>query len=306
MKNLKQRIAELADDLKQRDQRIKELTKERDDERELVVQMRDHVEDAHALIDQWMESFGMVLDDDGKWAFPETPEHELYEASRDYRELAQKMEFGSSLIQPIVPPRNVGRPVAASEAQDATVLKLRKAGRSLRAIVEDTSLGLGTVRTIVEKGNGIDRATMRRLERIAPDNSPRRRCGGASAVATACQTHRADPAAWRGIAEGGEGSALGGDAMRSVTARASVGAKSCGSRRDIGQRDSATAPLQQICPPVIRPCNAATVGAGDDDDRSGSAGSCAEARQGPHGGRRRRDRERLATHLGCTRQNWRG
>jgi hypothetical protein len=33
------------------------------------------------------------------------------------------------------------------------VLELRKAGRSLRGIVDDTNLGLSTVRTIVGKAN---------------------------------------------------------------------------------------------------------------------------------------------------------
>jgi DNA-binding CsgD family transcriptional regulator len=45
----------------------------------------------------------------------------------------------------------VGRPLAASEAQQATVRRLRKAGKSLRWIAEETSLGLNTVRTIVGK-----------------------------------------------------------------------------------------------------------------------------------------------------------
>jgi hypothetical protein len=66
-------------------------------------------------------------------------------------------------------PRNVGRPLAASEAQVVQVRKLRKAGRSLRHIAEDTSLSVDTVRTIVGKMNGNDRTTTKhrqRLERI--------------------------------------------------------------------------------------------------------------------------------------------
>jgi hypothetical protein len=67
------------------------------------------------------------------------------------------------------PPRNVGRPLAASEAQRAAVLKLRKAGKSLRVIAEETSLGLRTVCTIVDQGNGTDRTTVKHLARIDPD-----------------------------------------------------------------------------------------------------------------------------------------
>jgi hypothetical protein len=60
------------------------------------------------------------------------------------------VELKHDLDEATVRPRNVGRPLAASEAQCATVLKLHKAGTSLRAIAEETSLGLRTVRTIVD------------------------------------------------------------------------------------------------------------------------------------------------------------
>jgi len=49
------------------------------------------------------------------------------------------------------------------------VLRLSKDGLSLRAIADETNLSFRTVRTIIAKSNGTDRATMRRLERIAPD-----------------------------------------------------------------------------------------------------------------------------------------
>lgn len=71
----------------------------------------------------------------------------------------------------VVTPRNVGRPLAASEAQVDTVRKLRKAGRSLRGIVDDTSLGLNTVRTIVGRMDGTDRTSVKHYQRIAPDRA---------------------------------------------------------------------------------------------------------------------------------------
>jgi hypothetical protein len=71
----------------------------------------------------------------------------------------------------VVRRRNVGRPLAASEAQVVEVHKLRKAGRSLRGIAEDLSLGFPTVRTIIEQGDGRDRTTIKHLERIDPDRA---------------------------------------------------------------------------------------------------------------------------------------
>jgi Homeodomain-like domain len=50
--------------------------------------------------------------------------------------------------------RNIGRPLAASDAQRATVLKLHKAQHSLRSIAEDVNLSLRTVRTIIDKRDG--------------------------------------------------------------------------------------------------------------------------------------------------------
>jgi hypothetical protein len=57
--------------------------------------------------------------------------------------------------------RPVGRPLAASDAQVATVQRLRKAGRSLRSIVAETSLSFATVRTVVGKMDGSDRTSRR-------------------------------------------------------------------------------------------------------------------------------------------------
>jgi len=70
--------------------------------------------------------------------------------------------------------RNVGRPLAASEAQVQQVRKLHKAGRSLRAIQEETSLGLQTVRTVVDQGAGVDRTTRKHLQRIDPERERQR------------------------------------------------------------------------------------------------------------------------------------
>ena len=70
------------------------------------------------------------------------------------------------------PSPTLEQPLAASEKQVAEVRRLRREDRSLRGIVDDTSLGLPTVRTIVGQMNGDDRTTQKhrdRLERIEID-----------------------------------------------------------------------------------------------------------------------------------------
>ena len=69
--------------------------------------------------------------------------------------------------------QDVGRPLAASDAQVATVLRLHKDGKSLRWIVDETSLSLRTVRTIVDRRNGTDRTTKARREKIEIDKFQR-------------------------------------------------------------------------------------------------------------------------------------
>jgi hypothetical protein len=63
--------------------------------------------------------------------------------------------------------RNIGRPLAAGPRQVKDVRERRKAGQSIRSIALDTNLSEGTVRTIIGKAEGTDRATLARLERIA-------------------------------------------------------------------------------------------------------------------------------------------
>jgi DNA-binding NarL/FixJ family response regulator len=53
-----------------------------------------------------------------------------------------------------VAPKGIGRPLAASEAQQRQVLVMRKEGKSLRTIAAKTSLSPRTVRTIVGKVEG--------------------------------------------------------------------------------------------------------------------------------------------------------
>jgi hypothetical protein len=157
----------LDDELRQRDRRIAELRAELSEAEQLISELRQQVEDCDALIEQWKEAFGMVQDDSGWRYAPWLKEHESYHdmycnVVRDWNRFVP--EYNAA-----VNPRPVGRPLAASDAQVAQVMKLRKRGVSLRGIVEETGLGLGTVRTIIDGDAGRDRATMKRLERIDPD-----------------------------------------------------------------------------------------------------------------------------------------
>ena len=99
------------------------------------------------------------------------------------------------------PRRNVGRPLAASEAR---VLRLRRGGldvealideatwlpgsepaklshkydyppMSLREIAEETGLGVNTVRTIIAQANRKDRTTKKHLARLQPVVDDRQR-----------------------------------------------------------------------------------------------------------------------------------
>jgi hypothetical protein len=84
-----------------------------------------------------------------------------------YNKLVREWNAALPLINGRTQP--VGRPLAASEAQVLEVKRLRKTGRSLRGIVDDTNLGFGTVRTIIDRGNGTDRTTEKHRARIGLD-----------------------------------------------------------------------------------------------------------------------------------------
>jgi hypothetical protein len=157
------RIGTLKDEIKHRDRRIEELRREIDEDRDLIKRMREHAEHYVNCLESWKEAYGLGQTENGGWSnAPFLKEHDDLVAK--YNELVR--EWNKYL--PLINGRrqNVGRPLAASETQQATVLKLRKAGRSLRGIVEDTSLGFNTVRTIISKKNGTDRTTEKHRGRI--------------------------------------------------------------------------------------------------------------------------------------------
>jgi hypothetical protein len=164
---LRDRIAELEDEIKQRDARIRELRNDLNKAEALISEEREHVEDANALIDSWIEAFEMRQDEKGAWSF--SPWFEAADIARDrYDALLKKWNRHVTLFNNTFAPRNVGRPLGASAAQVQQVRKLHKAGKSLRAIQEETNLGFQTVRTIVGQTAGRDRTTIKHLQRIDP------------------------------------------------------------------------------------------------------------------------------------------
>ena len=61
-------------------------------------------------------------------------------------------------------PREMGRPLAASDVQQADVRRRRKAGARLRVIAAAISLSLRTVRSIIDRAAGTGRAGKRTNE----------------------------------------------------------------------------------------------------------------------------------------------
>jgi hypothetical protein len=161
------RAAELEDELKERDRRIADL------KRDLTQRLAEHLRDAGDIIDAWKQAFEMEQNEEGVWVW-KTSFVEGDEWFGKYLAIVQDWNRFVPEYNAAVRPRNVGRPLAASEAQCDQVRKLRKAGTSLRDIADETSLSLQTVRTIVDQAGGVDRTTLKHLARIDPDRARER------------------------------------------------------------------------------------------------------------------------------------
>jgi hypothetical protein len=163
-----QRIAELEDALKEKERRLQDLKTDLDKTNNLIERQAEQMRDCNDVIQSWIEGFGMTLDATGKWQW------DSFILSADdwhnrYVDLLRQWNCFVPEYNATVRRRNVGRPLAAGDGQVTAVLKLRKARKSLRAIAEETGLGLNTVRTIVDQGDQRDRTTLKHLERIRRD-----------------------------------------------------------------------------------------------------------------------------------------
>jgi hypothetical protein len=61
------RIADLERELRFKDQRISELKLELEEQRALVHEMEEHIKEDDEYLENFIQTFGLVLDDDGKW-----------------------------------------------------------------------------------------------------------------------------------------------------------------------------------------------------------------------------------------------
>jgi hypothetical protein len=174
-------VGELQDEVKACKRRIEELRSELDDERELVKELRENVEQCHETIEQFAET-GMEMTDSDTWSWkPFRERHD--KLVDDYNRLVR--DWNRYLPRINGTPRNVGRPLGASDSQRTDVLNRHKAGESLRGIAGETNLSLTTIRTIIAKQSGNDRTTKKyrqRIERIDIDRQQR---------ATSKRQHRA-------------------------------------------------------------------------------------------------------------------
>ncbi len=162
------RVAELAigevglgGEIMARDMRIRELTEDRDASWAAVSRAYEQMHEWSDAIDSWRDAFDRNEDFLAK-----------YDDLQDrYQALVKQWNKFVPDYNRIVAPRlrNFGRPLAAGPSQREDVLKRQTAGQSLRAIAGETGLGLRTVRTIIDKADGVDRASLARLKRIAPD-----------------------------------------------------------------------------------------------------------------------------------------
>ena len=161
-----QRIVDLEHELKFRDRRINELKSEIDGLRQTVRDMEEWVKERDAYLEEFITTFGLELDNDGFYRNGDfiRRHQQLFD---DYNalvtrhnKLVRRFNANVASVQP------VGRPIAASEAQQDLVLKLHKAGRSSRWIAEEIGLSRRTVTTVIGRSDGTDRTTSRHRLRL--------------------------------------------------------------------------------------------------------------------------------------------
>jgi chromosome segregation ATPase len=160
------RIMQLEDDLKIALQRVDEMREERDEANATVAKALEHLQEHREIMERWRMIFHMIEVSPGKWEW-ET-DHWLADYNRLFDENRRLVSENYKLWCRIVP-GDIGRPLAASEAQCEQVLKLRKEGTPLRLIVDETGLGLQTVRTIIGRETRSDRTTVKRKRKHMPE-----------------------------------------------------------------------------------------------------------------------------------------
>ena len=178
MRRTKATIGELEDDVKRLTKRLDDIRCEHDETVALVSIQCETLALQEDALQNWRDQidvfFWVEAIKDPKASrkeYADRFEALLAKAIKDRKEYADRYEALLAKWNAFVPEynevvaqkkRNFGRPPAASNAQAAR-------DQSLRSIAEDINIGVRSVRTIIDKKDGVDRATQARLERIAPD-----------------------------------------------------------------------------------------------------------------------------------------
>jgi septation ring formation regulator EzrA len=160
MRRTKATIGELEDDVKGLTKRLDDIRCEHDETVALVSIQCETLALQEDALQNWRDQIDVFF-----WV------EAIKDAEASRKEYADRYEALLAKWNAFVPEynevvaqkkRNFGRPPAASNAQAAR-------DQSLRSIAEDINIGVRTLRTIIDKKDGVDRATQARLERIAPD-----------------------------------------------------------------------------------------------------------------------------------------
>ncbi len=160
------KIADLERELKFARQRIDELNLEVDANRQTLRGMEDYVQERDAYLETFITAFGIELgsDDVYRWGEFVKGHNQLCD---DYNSLVTKHNKLVRAYNAIgVELQPVGRPIAASQAQQRRILMFYQSGWSSRRIAETMTLSRRTVTTIIGKANGTDRTTERHRERL--------------------------------------------------------------------------------------------------------------------------------------------
>jgi hypothetical protein len=153
------RIADLEREVKLRDKRIAELKADLDEQRALTHAMEEHITESAEELERFMDTFGLVRNENGKWSNGEFIEkhNALIDRLNDlrdrYNKLVRRFNAHIATVNP------VGRPIAASDAQQEQIIRHHKVGKSSRWIAEEMTLSRRTVTTIIGKLDGTDRTT---------------------------------------------------------------------------------------------------------------------------------------------------
>jgi DNA repair exonuclease SbcCD ATPase subunit len=163
---LRQRIADLERELRLKDERIRDLRDEVDQARDLVRRFEEQAWEHAEYLETFTTAFGMEVDDQNCWRWGQliTNYDSMIDDLTDLRQRYNALV--SEFNRYAVAPQPVGRPIAASEAQQALILKHHKAGRSSRWIAEEMTLSRRTVSTVIGKVDGTDRTSNKHRKRF--------------------------------------------------------------------------------------------------------------------------------------------